>query len=172
MSQSVRLYTHHGIAPLKIYCLPREHSRRSLCWHYHCRHVSNLRYSHQYLPIHSFASLFGITNLQMLIYYKRYPDDLRIYRYSVCWCSFWTVLRLLAEDDDPGSNTLVCLSHSCQGITTCIDRVLDAFHVALSTHMLYFYMVDMYGDLVGALGYPVWCVLGQTPNVNFIEVLL
>ncbi|PBK84139.1 hypothetical protein ARMGADRAFT_1088606 [Armillaria gallica] len=67
------------------------------------------------------AILFGITNLQMLIYYKRYPDDLRIYRYSVA-----------------------------------ILWVLDAFHVALSTHMLYFYMVDMYGDLVGALGYPVW----------------
>ncbi|PBK63023.1 hypothetical protein ARMSODRAFT_1088812 [Armillaria solidipes] len=67
------------------------------------------------------AILFGITNLQTLIYYKRYPDDLRIYRYSVA-----------------------------------ILWVLDAFHVALSTHMLYFYMVDMYGDLVGALGYPVW----------------
>ncbi len=53
-----------------------------------------------------------------------------------------------------------------------IDRVLDAFHIALSTHMLYFYMVDMYGDLVGALGYPVWCVPGQTPNVNFVEDLL
>ncbi|KAK0243672.1 hypothetical protein EDD85DRAFT_976457 [Armillaria nabsnona] len=102
------------------------------------------------------AILFGITNLQTLLYYKRYPDDLWIYRYSVCRCSFRTVLRFLAEDDDPGSDALVCLSHSCQEITTYIDRVLDAFHVALSTHMLYFYMVDMYGDLVGALGYPVW----------------
>ncbi|KAK0445915.1 hypothetical protein EV421DRAFT_1935275 [Armillaria borealis] len=67
------------------------------------------------------AILFGITNLQTLIYYKRYPDDLRIYRYSVA-----------------------------------ILWVLDALHVALSTHALYFYMIDMSGDFVDALGYIVW----------------
>ncbi|KAK0486805.1 hypothetical protein EDD18DRAFT_1111027 [Armillaria luteobubalina] len=30
--------------------------------------------------------LFGISNLQIVIYYKNYPDDSWIYRYSVCQC--------------------------------------------------------------------------------------
>ncbi|KAK0187543.1 hypothetical protein F5146DRAFT_1140969 [Armillaria mellea] len=85
------------------------------------------------------AILFGITNLQTLIYYKRYPDDLGIYQYSVA--ILWFAYLIHAKEFR---------------ITTFIDRVLDAFHVALSTHMLYFYMVDMYGDLAVALGYPVW----------------
>ncbi|SJL15381.1 uncharacterized protein ARMOST_18877 [Armillaria ostoyae] len=67
------------------------------------------------------AILFGITNLQTLIYYKRYPDDLRIYRYSVAL--LW---------------------------------VLDALHVAFTTHALYFYMIDMFGDWVGTLIHGVW----------------
>ncbi|KAK0442500.1 uncharacterized protein EV420DRAFT_1485321 [Desarmillaria tabescens] len=33
------------------------------------------------------AIFFGITNLQAAIYYKRYPKDGRIYRYSVWACS-------------------------------------------------------------------------------------
>ncbi|KAK0187501.1 hypothetical protein F5146DRAFT_1225947 [Armillaria mellea] len=62
------------------------------------------------------AVLFGITNLQVVIYYKKYPHDWWFYRSSVA-----------------------CL------------WALDAVHVALSSHALYFYLIDMYGDLVGAL---------------------
>ncbi|KAK0243660.1 hypothetical protein EDD85DRAFT_944989 [Armillaria nabsnona] len=66
------------------------------------------------------AILFGITNLQTVIYYKKYPDDWWIYRYSVAL--LW---------------------------------VLDALHVALSTHALYVYLIDMFGDLAGVLVHSV-----------------
>ncbi|KAK0467377.1 hypothetical protein IW261DRAFT_1520244 [Armillaria novae-zelandiae] len=55
------------------------------------------------------AILFGITNLQVAIYYKKYPDDWWVYRYSVRW-------------------------------------VLDGLHVAFSTHALYHYLIDLFGD--------------------------
>ncbi|SJL15383.1 uncharacterized protein ARMOST_18879 [Armillaria ostoyae] len=58
------------------------------------------------------AIFFGITNLQTLIYYKRYPNDWWIYRYSVAL--LW---------------------------------VLDALHVALSTHALYCLLIDWYGNV-------------------------
>ncbi|SJL15358.1 uncharacterized protein ARMOST_18851 [Armillaria ostoyae] len=68
------------------------------------------------------AILFGITNLQTLIYYKRYPNDWSLYRYSVAL--LW---------------------------------VLDTAHLALSTHALYYYLIDMYGNLLGALiGNVIW----------------
>ncbi|KAK0442490.1 uncharacterized protein EV420DRAFT_1076177 [Desarmillaria tabescens] len=64
--------------------------------------------------------LFGISNLQMVIYYKRYPNDWWIYRYSVA-----------------------------------IIWILDALHVALSTHAIYHYFVDLFGDYV-ELFHIVW----------------
>ncbi|PBK81105.1 hypothetical protein ARMGADRAFT_1146715 [Armillaria gallica] len=67
------------------------------------------------------AILFGITNLQTLIYYKKYPNDSSLYRYSVAL--LW---------------------------------VLDALHVALGTHALYYYLIDMYGNFLGALIANVW----------------
>ncbi|KAK0471874.1 hypothetical protein IW261DRAFT_1571565 [Armillaria novae-zelandiae] len=62
------------------------------------------------------AVLFGITNLQVVIYYKKYPNDWWFYRYSVAL--LW---------------------------------VLDTLHIVLSSHAIYFYLIDKYGDLVGAL---------------------
>ncbi|PBK63014.1 hypothetical protein ARMSODRAFT_1007931 [Armillaria solidipes] len=56
------------------------------------------------------AVLFGITNLQAVIYYNKYPSD-------------W---------------------------------ILDTLHVALTTHAMYFYLVEMFGDLAGALVHSVW----------------
>ncbi|KAK0228027.1 hypothetical protein IW262DRAFT_574123 [Armillaria fumosa] len=55
--------------------------------------------------------LFGITNTQAAKYYKKYPDDWWIFRYSVG--ILWT---------------------------------LDALHVALTTHMLYHYLIESFGD--------------------------
>ncbi|KAK0221336.1 hypothetical protein IW262DRAFT_892358 [Armillaria fumosa] len=55
-------------------------------------------------------------NLQVLIYYKRYPNDWSLYLYSVAL--FW---------------------------------VLDSIHFALGTHALYHYLIDMYGNFLGAL---------------------
>ncbi|KAK0504512.1 hypothetical protein EDD18DRAFT_1413284 [Armillaria luteobubalina] len=62
------------------------------------------------------AILFGIMNVQVLIYFKRYPNDWALYRYSVAL--FW---------------------------------VLDVFHMALGTHALYHYLIDMSGNLLGSL---------------------
>ncbi|SJL16925.1 uncharacterized protein ARMOST_20457 [Armillaria ostoyae] len=67
------------------------------------------------------AVLFGITNLQTVIYYKRYPNDWWLYRYSVAL--LW---------------------------------VLDTLHVVLSTHALYFYLIEMFGDLSSALVHNIW----------------
>ncbi|PBK81098.1 hypothetical protein ARMGADRAFT_1020526 [Armillaria gallica] len=62
------------------------------------------------------AILFGIMNLQVLIYFKKYPNDWSLYRHSVAL--FW---------------------------------VLDTVHVALGTHALYHYLIDMSGNLLGSL---------------------
>ncbi|KAK0445932.1 hypothetical protein EV421DRAFT_1795752 [Armillaria borealis] len=62
------------------------------------------------------AVLFGIMNLQVLIYYKRYPNDWSLYLYSVAL--LW---------------------------------ILDSVHFALGTHALYYYLIDMYGNLFSAL---------------------
>ncbi|PBK81094.1 hypothetical protein ARMGADRAFT_1068696 [Armillaria gallica] len=78
--------------------------------------------------------LFGITNVQTLIYYKRYPNDWSLFRYSVAL--LWG---------------------------------LDALHVALSTHALYYYLIDMYGNLPGALGNNTWSMkLQLAVNVSII----
>ncbi|KAK0243648.1 hypothetical protein EDD85DRAFT_804720 [Armillaria nabsnona] len=80
------------------------------------------------------AMLFGITNVQTLIYYKRYPNDWSLFRYSVAL--LW---------------------------------VLDTLHVALSTHALYYYLIDMYGNLLGALGKNTWSMkLQLAVNVSIV----
>ncbi|KAK0190137.1 hypothetical protein F5146DRAFT_1201781 [Armillaria mellea] len=61
------------------------------------------------------AILFGITNLQTVIYFKNYPGDWWVYRYSVA--SLW---------------------------------ILDALHVALSTHALYHYLITLYGNILAS----------------------
>ncbi|PBK62988.1 hypothetical protein ARMSODRAFT_1024290 [Armillaria solidipes] len=72
------------------------------------------------------AVLFGITNLQAVIYHKRYPNDWWLYRYSVA---------------------LLC--------------VLDTLHAVLSTHAVYFHLVDMFGNLAGALVHTIWSFKAQ-----------
>ncbi|KAK0445923.1 hypothetical protein EV421DRAFT_300491 [Armillaria borealis] len=81
------------------------------------------------------AILFGITNLQTVIYYKKYPHDWWLFRYSVAL--LW---------------------------------VLDALHVALSTHALYVYLIDMFGDLAGVLVHSVWSFKVQM-GINIIIVI-
>lgn len=81
------------------------------------------------------AILFGITNLQTVIYYKKYPTDWWVYRYSVAL--LW---------------------------------VLDALHVALSTHSLCYYLIDMFGELLGGLVHIVWSFKLQLDVNMFIVV--
>ncbi|KAK0457539.1 uncharacterized protein EV420DRAFT_1548912 [Desarmillaria tabescens] len=66
------------------------------------------------------AVLYGITNLQVIVYYKRYPNDWSLYRRSVAL--FW---------------------------------FLDTLHVALCTYGLYYYLIDMYDNLLSALSAPI-----------------
>ncbi|KAG7439239.1 uncharacterized protein BT62DRAFT_1014189 [Guyanagaster necrorhizus] len=80
------------------------------------------------------AVLFGITNLQAVMYYKRYPDDWWLYRYST--------------GRDALVRSFIRLSGGWR--LTC-DRILDTLHVALSTYALYVFLIDMYGDLLRAL---------------------
>ncbi|SJL15347.1 uncharacterized protein ARMOST_18840 [Armillaria ostoyae] len=79
-----------------------------------------------YLGSNIASILYGITNLQGLSYYRRYPNDWWVYRYSV---------------------TLLW--------------VLDTLHVALSTHALYFYLITMFGNLVGDLESDLWSMKWQ-----------
>ncbi|PBK84121.1 hypothetical protein ARMGADRAFT_1088589 [Armillaria gallica] len=81
------------------------------------------------------AILFGITNLQTVIYYKKYPHDWWLFRYSVAL--LW---------------------------------ILDALHVALSTHSLYFYLIDMFGDLAGVLVHNMWSFKAQM-GINITVVI-
>ncbi|PBK63018.1 hypothetical protein ARMSODRAFT_1007934 [Armillaria solidipes] len=73
------------------------------------------------------AVLYGIMNLQVLIYYKNYPNDWSLYCRAVAL--FW---------------------------------VLDTVHIALGTHALYYYLIDMYGNLLGSLEANIIC-----PNWTF-----
>ncbi|KAK0474479.1 hypothetical protein EDD18DRAFT_1470670 [Armillaria luteobubalina] len=80
------------------------------------------------------AILFGISNLQTVIYYKRYPNDWWVYRYSVA-----------------------------------ILWILDTLHVALSTHALYFYLITMFGDLIGGLESGLWTMkLQLSLNISLV----
>lgn len=63
---------------------------------------------------------------------------------------------------------MVCPTYSWPIITTTLDRVLDALHVALGTHALYFYLIDMFGNATGALGKNVWYVSGLINNIEII----
>ncbi|KAK0442465.1 hypothetical protein EV421DRAFT_1904231 [Armillaria borealis] len=79
--------------------------------------------------------LYGISNLQVLIYYKRYPNDWWVYRYLVAL--LW---------------------------------VLDTFHIAFSTHALYFYLITMFRNFLGALESDLWSMKLQLSLSNFIVV--
>ncbi|PBK81095.1 hypothetical protein ARMGADRAFT_1171561 [Armillaria gallica] len=77
----------------------------------------------------------GSNIASMLSYYRRYPNDWWVYRYSV---------------------TLLW--------------VLDTLHVALSTHALYFYLITMFGDLVGDLESDLWSMKWQLYLSDLIVV--
>ncbi|PBK85908.1 hypothetical protein ARMGADRAFT_1035907 [Armillaria gallica] len=64
--------------------------------------------------------LFQITNLQVVIYYKKYPDDWWICSDSLNSCNQFGILW-----------------------------ALDSLHVAFSTHAIYHYLVDLFGDYHG-----------------------
>ncbi|PBK63010.1 hypothetical protein ARMSODRAFT_1024307 [Armillaria solidipes] len=80
------------------------------------------------------AILYGISNLQVVLYYKRYPNDWWVYQYSVAL--LW---------------------------------VLDALHVAFSTHALYYYMITMFGNFNG-LDRILWSMKLQWCLIIFLVV--
>ncbi|KAK0243626.1 hypothetical protein EDD85DRAFT_944952 [Armillaria nabsnona] len=96
--------------------------------------------------------LYGILNLQVVIYYKRYPNDWWVYRYSHCFGLF------------------IHINLSAQFTDRYIRRVLDTFHVAFTTHALYFYLVTMFGNFLSALETDLWSMKLQLSLSNFIVV--
>lgn len=50
-----------------------------------------------------------------------------------------------------------------------LDRALDALHVASSTHALYFYLIDMFGNAIAALENDVWYGSGPINNIKIID---
>ncbi|KAK0216413.1 hypothetical protein IW262DRAFT_215655 [Armillaria fumosa] len=81
--------------------------------------------------------LLGITALQAVIYYKKFPHDPWYYRYSVAVLWSATVQRL---------EIFVDFSFS---------RILDILHVALNTHAIYFYLIESFGNYL-ALDSVIW----------------
>ncbi|SJL15368.1 uncharacterized protein ARMOST_18861 [Armillaria ostoyae] len=87
------------------------------------------------------AILFGVMNLQVLIYYKTYPNDWSLYRRAIAL--FWSAEFIR--------------TYRSWRTNVFFNRVLDTVHVALSTHALYYYLINMYGNLLGALeGNIIW----------------
>ncbi|SJL15351.1 uncharacterized protein ARMOST_18844 [Armillaria ostoyae] len=47
---------------------------------------------------------------------------------------------------------------------------LDTFHVALSTHALYFYLITMFGDLIGDLESDLWSMKVTLLNPDAVDI--
>ncbi|PBK84127.1 hypothetical protein ARMGADRAFT_1088593 [Armillaria gallica] len=82
------------------------------------------------------AILFGMMNVQVLIYYKNNPNDWSLYRRAVALFWFASFIRAYLQS---------------WRINAFRYRVLDTVHVAISTHALYYYLINMNGNLFDAL---------------------
>lgn len=52
------------------------------------------------------------------------------------------------------------------------DRVLDTVDIVLGTHALYYYLINMYGNLLGALEVNIiWCVVDRRYTVDLTDHL-
>ncbi|KAK0184958.1 hypothetical protein F5146DRAFT_1072814 [Armillaria mellea] len=78
------------------------------------------------------AVFYGITILQTAIYYKRFPDDPWLFRYSVS-----------------------------------ILWILDTLHVAISTHALYFYLIESFGNYL-----PLFGIIWSFPLQLLVNMLI
>ncbi|KAK0482884.1 hypothetical protein EDD18DRAFT_1112519 [Armillaria luteobubalina] len=97
-----------------------------------------------YIGVTIAAVLYGVTNLQAVIYYRRYPNDWSVYQYSV-----GHLLRSLQY----------------VGFLWTFDTV----HVALSTYAVYVFLIHFFGDLDGALEYDSWYALEGMFNIHFFD---
>lgn len=101
------------------------------------------------LTIYVTWSLYGISNLQVFVYYQSYPNDWRFQKYAVravlsishvvefLWINY---LRL-------GCFSLVSpfKNHKCFA-KFLINRLMDTFHLALTIHAVYHYAIGSFGD--------------------------
>ncbi|KAK0457251.1 uncharacterized protein EV420DRAFT_515083 [Desarmillaria tabescens] len=78
------------------------------------------------------AVFYGITILQTVIYYKQYPNDPWLFRYSIAL--LW---------------------------------ILDTLHVAISTHALYFYLIDSFGNY-----FPLFGIIWSFPLQLLVNMLI
>ncbi len=104
-------------------------------------------------------SFYGITILQTVIYYKQYPNDPWLFRYSVREIIRFDGIFLTNKQ----VAILWCAYRKLYKITswiltsTIISRILDTLHVAISTHALYFYMIESFGNYLPLFGI-IWYV--------------
>lgn len=93
--------------------------------------------------------------LQMFVYFQQYPTDRPWRKLAVGW--LWCVSL-----QSPSLHPLT----SCP----CFCRLLDAIHLALSAHFVYFYLVTNF-DKPDALSHIVWSFKVRFSNV-FLRVQL
>ncbi len=98
-------------------------------------------------------SLFGITNLQVVIYYMKYPKDWWVHRYLVIITSpefdfvHWSSVDRLGYCGESES------SHSPHSWR--LPGFLIHFMLLLTMHALYYYLINLFGYYVG-LDHVVW----------------
>ncbi|KAK0221335.1 hypothetical protein IW262DRAFT_892297 [Armillaria fumosa] len=80
------------------------------------------------------AVFYGISNLQVFFYYKRYPNDWWVCQYSIGIAPLIRSFMLVNH-----GRVVYCLR----------NKLLDDLRVVFSTHVLYYYMIKMFGKFNG-----------------------
>ena len=80
--------------------------------------------------------LYGVTNLQVFVYFNKYHHDRPWNKLITCW--LWSV-RL-------GLDRALVTRSLCT-----LRRALDSLHVVLCIYMLYWYLVTSYGNVLDLL---------------------
>ncbi len=105
-------------------------------------------------------SCYGITILQTVVYYKLNPNDPWIFRYSVRNPKPSHLISVHPSYTHTGRLIIVCC-HQAGDIynlssRAMICRIFDTLHVALSTHGLYFYLIESFGNYLALLDKVIW----------------
>ena len=106
-------------------------------------------------------SFFGIACLQTLVYYQRFPNDRKIRKISVS-CILPSRLNVLIYLHHIGRLTLVKQPSKVTFSywSTC-DRILELTTFALIVHVMYYYLIRGWGNIL-ILDSVVWWVFYQS----------
>ncbi|KAK0445926.1 hypothetical protein EV421DRAFT_2034388 [Armillaria borealis] len=101
----------------------------------------------------TFGALFVGATIAAILF-GTYPNDWSLYRRAIAL--FWSAEFIRA--------------YRSWRTNVFFNRVLDTVHVALSTHALYYYLINMYRNLLGALeGNIIWSMRLQS-LIKFLAV--